>query len=228
MGETLDIGLSQSGGDRATHHERRPGRDPRAAPHNPRYQRTAVLLPAVIQDGEHEVACQVLNISASGALVRVPDGAAPADQFTMRIEPHQTFRAQVVRKGQGDQWGVAFFDNPRLVQMVIDQILSDSDRNRDLRRFPRRRVMLAGSFYLGDQFTQCRIHNLSVGGAFLNAPVRLCPGHGVGLRIDRFGTMPARVVWFSSRGMGMAFADEPAVILDRIGHLLPPPPRSSL
>ena len=204
------------------------GRAPREAPRHPRYRRTAVLMPAVIRDGACETACQVLNISASGALIRVPAGAVPEMSFTIQIEHHQPFQAEVVRRGHDDQWGIAFFDSPRQVQAIIGQILDDQDSNRDQRLFPRRLVMLAGSFYLGDQFVQCRIRNLSVGGAFLKAPVHLGPGHRIGLRIDRFGTMPAAVVWLSRRGMGASFLEESAVILDRIGHLLPPPPRSSL
>ena len=202
-------------------------RAPRTSPRNPRFRRTAVLLPAVIRNRAGDIACQVLNISASGALIRIPSGAEPANAFAFRIERHPDLYAEVVRN-HGDQFGIAFIDRHGQVQAIIDRLLSDTASNRDLRRFPRRLVLLSGSFYLGDQLVPFSVHNLSAGGAFLAAPARLGRGHEIRLRVDRFGTMPAAVVWSSRAGMGASFWDEPTAVLDRIGHLLPPTPRDNL
>ena len=81
--------------------------------------------------------------------------------------------------------------------------------------------MLGASFYVGDQFIQGKVCNISAGGLCLRADTLPEPGQTMELNLGRFGTMAVHVVWANDEAMGARFLDPAPDVIKRIGHLLP-------
>ena len=164
--------------------------------------------------------CDVLNISAGGALIRCEQGLPIDGPFEITIADYPPLTAQIVRTHQ-DNHGIAFDGDAKEIANLVDEILLDAPHHRDKRSFPRRLVLLAASFYLGDEFVKCKVQNISAGGFFAKSDK--CPEAGTTIEFNlaRFGTMPVRVIWANEKGMGGVFLETSAQIIQRIGHLLP-------
>ena len=185
-----------------------------------RYARSAVFLQANVASGGQVTDCDVLNISAGGALIRCEQGLPIDGPFGITIADYPPLTAQIVRTHQ-DNHGIAFDGDAKEIANLVDEILLDAPHHRDKRSFPRRLVLLAASFYLGDEFVKCKVQNISAGGFFAKSDK--CPEAGTTIEFNlaRFGTMPVRVIWANEKGMGGVFLETSAQIIQRIGHLLP-------
>ena len=167
---------------------------------------------------------QVLNISTSGALVRIEQRFAPEDVFTISIDGSEPLRAVLMRHNNGNH-GIAFREDPARIDQIIDDLLSSKGGGRELRVHPRRLVLLGGSFYLDGHRVICSIQNLSLGGMFVRSDEVVPLGMAFEIDIARFGTMRARPVRIDPSGMGCVFLSEPDEVVRVIGHLLPDPKR---
>jgi len=185
-----------------------------------KYRRSAVYLPAVIKSGGKTIVCDVLNISAGGALIRTAQSTPIEGEFVIEIEGVEQLKAEVVRSHRHNH-GIAFHEDPKKVGEMVAELLAAAPHTKEKRVFPRRLVLLAVSFYVGDQFVQGKIHNLSAGGVHVRADVLPEVGESMELNLSRFGVMRVRVVWTSESAMGACFLDTSREIMDRIGHLLP-------
>jgi hypothetical protein len=188
-----------------------------------RYNRSAVFAPAVIRADDETYECDVLNVSAGGALIRTRRPFSYSGTFAICIAGLEELRAQLVRTHENNH-GIAFEEDPGYTAGIVKELLMNPAYSRDHRSHPRRLVFLAGSFYLGGHYVRCKIQNLSVGGLFVRSEAIADPGEEIELTIARFGVMPVRVVWSNEHGMGCHFLDPPAEIIARIGHLLPASP----
>ncbi len=185
-----------------------------------RFKRCAVFLRATINVDNQPYDCEVLNISAGGALIRVSGTPEFDGEFTINMEGFPPLSAEVVRTHQNNH-GIAFREDPKKVAEMVAELLASSPHAREQRRFPRRLVLLAASFYVGDRFVQAKVHNLSAGGAYIKADTLPDPGQTIDLNLARFGIMRVRVVWTDEGAMGVNFVDPTSEIIKRIGHLLP-------
>jgi hypothetical protein len=165
--------------------------------------------------------CEILNISAGGAKIRVA-GTAPAkgERHKLRIDRIGEFRASVAWV-DGDLVGLAFQEDPRRVAMIIQNDLDEVVNPRDRRRFVRCSVLWSGVLHSGRGQADCIIVNISASGAkvrllqpFRNeAPVRL--------KIHRFGEYACDVMWQTDEAIGVRFVDDPRKIAEVIGEILP-------
>ena len=187
-----------------------------------RYARSAVFLHASIAAGDKHYACDVLNISAGGALIRCEDDLPTDAPFEIRIADYPALSAQVVRSKEKNH-GIAFEGDAAGIARLVDEILLDAPHQRDKRSFPRRLVLLAASYYLGDEFVKCKVQNISAGGFFAKTEKPPEAGSTIEFNLARFGTMPVRVIWSNEKGMGGVFLETSSQIINRIGHLLPGP-----
>lgn len=185
-----------------------------------KYKRCAVFLRATINIASETFDCEVLNISAGGALIRVSGNPKLEGKFVINIEEFPPLEAEVVRTHQNNH-GIAFRENPERVGEIVAEMLASSPHSREKRRYPRRLVLLAASFYVGDRFVQAKVHNLSAGGALVKADILPDPGQTIDLKLARFGTMRVRVIWTKDGSMGVNFIDATTDVMKRIGHLLP-------
>ncbi|MDP6953348.1 MAG: PilZ domain-containing protein, partial [Alphaproteobacteria bacterium] len=113
-----------------------------------RFERIDTYIAAdLVADGtEHP--CFVVNISAGGALVHCGGPFPSASELFLRIADFAPLPAQHVRANRGCH-GLSFLSDPREVQSLVQRITSEPGLSRDRRLQARRRVLLAGSFYLG-------------------------------------------------------------------------------
>ena len=85
---------------------------PGAAPKNRhRYKRSSVFCAGKIIFDDGVIDCDVLNISAGGAQIRVVGDLEPPDSFSLRIEGFDEFNCEVVRRA-GSKYGLAFHEPP--------------------------------------------------------------------------------------------------------------------
>ena len=184
-----------------------------------RFERVDTYVPASLLADGIEHSCFVINISAGGALVH-RDGPFPdSGPLSLKIADFAPLPAQLVRTNR-DNHGLSFLADPSEVEGLVQRIVSEPGISRDRRLQARRRVLLAGSFYLGTSFVQARVGNLSAGGAYLASDTPAEPGSELDLQLARFGELPVRVAWADSKGMGVAFAARPDAIAARLGNLL--------
>lgn len=198
-----------------------PKSDGDAMPHEAqKYKRTAVFLSATVNTDGQAIPCDVLNISAGGALIRTHDAAVIEGPFTIQIQDCEPLKAEVVRS-QDDKYGITFQETPKKVAALLEDMLLASPHSREQRNHPRRLVLLGASFYVGDQFVQGKVNNISAGGLCMKAQPLPEPGQTIELNLGRFGTMSVQVVWADDEAMGARFTDPVTQVLERIGHLLP-------
>jgi hypothetical protein len=192
-----------------------------AMPHDKqKYRRTAVFLPAKVDMAGQTVTCDILNISAGGALIRTRDKAEIDGAITIELQDQEPLKADVVRR-QDDKYGIAFQEDPKKVGALVEALLEASPHSREKRSHPRRLVLLGASFYIGDQFVQGKVNNLSAGGLRMQADTLPEPGQTIELNLGRFGTMSVYVIWADDQAMGARFLDPVTEVIKRIGHLLP-------
>ncbi|MDH3242732.1 MAG: PilZ domain-containing protein [Alphaproteobacteria bacterium] len=65
--------------------------------------------------------------------------------------------------------------------------------DREKRQHPRFEIPLEGTIHTGNDDVPCRIRNLSVGGALIEAETSLRPGHLFDIEVPEIGTMSARM-----------------------------------
>jgi hypothetical protein len=185
-----------------------------------RYRRSSVFCAAKMLFDDREIDCDILNVSAGGAQIRVHGDEEPPTDFLLRIEGFGEFQAETVRRA-GDKYGVAFKEEPDEVERVVDDIISHPERTNDIRRYPRRMVLLSGALYVDNRPVECRVLDVSAGGARLRVDQDFEHESRMPLMIYRFGEFPTEVVWQQDTDLGVTFIEDPDEIERIIGHILP-------
>jgi len=194
---------------------------PGATPKNRhRFKRSSVFCAGKIMFGGGVIDCDVLNISAGGAQIRVIGDDVPPDAFSLRIEGFDEFSCEVVRRA-GSKYGLAFHASPEQVEKVVEDIIDHPEKTNEVRKFPRRLVLLSGAVYVENRAVDCRILDISVGGARLRTERKFDHDKRFPLMIYRFGEFPVQVAWEEDTDLGIAFVDDAEEIQRIIGHILP-------
>lgn len=194
---------------------------PGATPKNRhRFKRSSVFCAGKIIYGDYVIDCDVLNISAGGAQIRVIGDEDPPDAFRLRIEGFDEFDCDVVRRADR-KIGLTFKAPPEQVEKLVDEIIGHPEKTNEVRKFPRRLVLLSGAVYVENRAVDCRILDISVGGARLKTERKFDHDARFPLMIYRFGEFPVEVAWEEDTELGIAFVDDPDEIQRIIGHILP-------
>lgn len=184
-----------------------------------RFERIDTYVPATLLGDGAEQPCFVINISAGGAMVH-RDGPFPdAAALSLKIADFAPLPVQLVRTNRNNH-GLSFLADTGEIEGIVRRIASEPGISQDRRAQGRRRVLLAGSFYLGTSFVKARVTNLSAGGVHLATPTPAEVGSELDLQLAKFGDLPVRVAWADREGMGVAFAAHPDHIAERLGGLL--------
>jgi hypothetical protein len=97
-------------------------------------------------------------------------------------------------------------------------VLTDDER----RKHKRKPVLWSARIEARDEIVPCIILDLSLGGAKLKGQAASARTRDrVMLVIDRFGAIPAEVVWSRSGHMGLRFTERPESVSHIIGAALP-------
>ena len=185
-----------------------------------RYKRSSVFCAGKIVFEDETIDCDVLNLSASGAQIRVLGEAEPPERFVLRIDGFGKFDCEVVRRA-GEKYGVAFVDNPETVEKIVEDIINNPDKTNEIRAHPRRLVLLSGAVYVENRPVECRVLDVSAGGARIRVDHRFDHDSRLALMIYRFGEFPVEVAWEKDIDLGIMFIDDPSEIERIIGHILP-------
>lgn len=92
----------------------------------------------------------------------------------------------------------------------------ESTAAHDQRAYERRTVLVAARIHDGEEWHECRIVNISLGGAKLRTGRRIDPGATVLLDIERFGRFSGTVVWRHSEELGITFTHNPDEVADMV------------
>ena len=180
---------------------------------HPRYQ---TLCPGKLYAGDRVVDCDVLNLSIGGAKIRLAEPVETASQVRLRIERVGEFSGRVAWQ-DGATLGIEFHDQLREIARIVEDILSE-DVSRDERRgHPRTSVLRSGRLLYQGQSTDCRILNISLGGARIRLDKPFSGGPEVILKIDRFSQVLGSVIWQDGEHLGIEFLGETEHIVQVLG-----------
>jgi len=184
------------------------------------HQRSAVLCPAKIQAGSRQFDCEILNFSAGGAKIRVfrPFDYDPAVSLT--IEDFGTYPCDIVWQ-DGEHLGLRFPESVREQTERVQEELRTFENPKDRRRFTRNSVLWMGRIIAGDHVVDCKVLNISVGGAKVVVSDAFEHGEPVTLHIDRFGEFEGEIVWQSGKKRGIKFLEDPQIVAQKLGDALP-------
>lgn len=185
--------------------------------------RCSVYVQAKLSADDSTQDCEILNISAGGAKVRLPEAVVLGAEVALTIEGHGTFAAKVAWS-DGGHMGLQFLgDRERAARLVWD-LVENPEVNKGERRFTRRSVLWSGELRTGGRGLPCRVQNISAFGA----KIRLLEPHAaklskVSLRVERYGEFLGEVVWQDGPILGISFDDDPEDVAQIFGNALEPP-----
>ncbi len=185
-----------------------------------RHPRTGVLCPAKLASGGQAWDCEILDISAGGAKVRLPKPLDPAAEFSLTIGSHGTFPVRV-RWQNGPYLGVAFLCDLETSTRLVKDVIENPATSREQREHPRTAVLWTGRLHAGAQGADCRVLNISATGAKIHLLEPIPPAPIVSLRIERFGEFPGDVIWREGEFLGIKFRDDPEDIVQIFGSAVP-------
>ncbi len=89
------------------------------------------------------------------------------------------------------------------------------------RQFKRAAVLWQATLDCGDAPLDCQVFNVSAGGAKLRLHEPITHRSVVKLQGQRFGALPARIIWQQDDWVGLSFMDQPAKVADAMSTVLP-------
>ena len=185
-----------------------------------RHPRTAVFCPGELASAEQAWDCEILDISAGGAKIRLATPLDPAAELSLTIGSHGTLPVQVMWQN-GQYLGVAFLCDLETSTQLVRDVVENPGTSREQRDSPRTAVLWTGRLHAGAQGADCRVLNISAAGAKIHLLEPLPPAPMVSLRIDRFGEFPGDVIWREEDLLGIRFRDDPEDIIQIFGSAVP-------
>lgn len=88
------------------------------------------------------------------------------------------------------------------------------------RQFKRTAVLWKATLDCGEAPLDCQVYNFSAGGAKLRMSEPITRRSVVQLQGNRFGALPARIIWQQDDWVGLSFLDEPTKVADNMGSVL--------
>lgn len=166
-----------------------------------------------------ERACELLNISAGGAMVRIEGESPVGDDFVLDLPEVGEFPARAAWR-HNSFIGLAFLERVDDVEEIVRAISAIAQAAEEKRRFRRVSVLWRGRLYAAGKTHEVRVLNVSPGGAKLRGPA-LPENTAVILTVDRAGDVPARVVWCEREQIGLRFLDSSQEVCEIFRDLLP-------
>lgn len=166
-----------------------------------------------------ERACELLNISAGGAMVKIEGECPDGEGFVLDLPAVGEFQTRAAWR-HNSFVGLAFAERIDDVEEIVRAISAMAEAAEEKRRFRRTSVLWRGRLYAAGKTHEVRVLNVSPGGAKLRGPT-LPENAAVILTVDRAGEVPARVVWCERELIGLRFLDSAQEICEIFRDLLP-------
>jgi hypothetical protein len=184
-----------------------------------KYRRRLIFCPGVIDLGDRRLECQILEVSATGAKVRVGQDIDTEATIVLRSEIGD-FGGDVVWRSD-NYAGVRFEVAPERVAELVEAFLARPAHPQERRRHPRNIVLWAGRLTTDDQGCECVVLNVSLGGVKVVVKEDFPELAPILLTIERFGSFSGKVIWRIGEELGIQVDDAPETIARRIGPSLP-------
>jgi hypothetical protein len=187
-----------------------------------RFIRRSILLAATLRDDEGAVECDLIDLSAGGAKVRVAVPYPLGAQVLLTIGDEHGFYSKVAWR-DGDFLGLRFIEPPDSVAAAIPDILKQNSDSRERRRQVRSSVLWSAEIYGGLRHSKCEILNISASGAKLHTAGQFPSGTEIAIRSVRFGEFRAEVIWQDKEAgtLGVRFLENDERIAEFIQRSLP-------
>lgn len=185
-----------------------------------RQPRRLVLYPGKFRCGDHVGDCEVVDLSATGAKIRLEEDFECTSPIRLTFDIGE-FNGDVMWQNE-DFVGISFHEDPKQVAQVIERYFYRPAHPTDRRKFVRASVMWTAKLRLRKQTIDCVVLNISEDGAKIrleSIPDDISP---VTLHIDRIGDLPGEVVWQEGTMMGISFHESPSLVSERIQPALAP------
>ena len=197
--------------DREEQHESREGQE---------HPRALVLYPGTLRVGGWSVACEVVNISVEGANVRATQVLDLVPLLILSIAPHGEFECDVTWQ-DGEILGLTFREQGPKTRRLYEALLQDSEGAEGARDTTRVQVLWSGKLRSKEMSSDCRIVNVSLGGAKAQVSSPSYILSPVTLVIERFGEFNCEIVWREGDYLGLRFLDDRQTIEATIGRAVP-------
>ncbi|MFQ6017532.1 MAG: PilZ domain-containing protein [Kiloniellaceae bacterium] len=184
------------------------------------HARAQVLCVGKIRLDDRVIECDIVNISAEGAKIHASEAVGELSRLTLQVDPFGDFACDVIWQ-DGAFLGVLFLEESTKILQLDADLLKDPEKKAGSRETTRVLVLWSGRLYSGNKDVECRILNISMGGAKIHVTAASGFVSPVTLRIDRFGEFSCEIVWQDGEYMGLNFLDEPQKIGEIIGRSLP-------
>jgi hypothetical protein len=192
-------------------------RDLRAGQEHPR---TLVFCAGALRVGDWIVACEIVNISVEGANVRATQVLEPVSLVTLSVDPCGDFECDVTWQ-DGETLGLTFREQGPRTQELYETLLQDPEGANGARDATRVQVLWSGQLRSKETSNDCRIVNVSLGGAKAHVSNPSDIISPVTLAIDRFGEFSCEIVWREGNYLGLKFLDVPQTIEETVGQAVP-------
>jgi hypothetical protein len=192
-------------------------RDLRAGQEHPR---TLVFCAGALRVGDWIVACEIVNISVEGANVRATQVLEPVSLVTLSVDPCGDFECDVTWQ-DGETLGLTFREQGPRTQELYETLLQDPEGANGARDATRVQVLWSGQLRSKETSNDCRIVNVSLGGAKAHVSNPSDIISPVTLAIDRFGEFSCEIVWREGNYLGLKFLDDPQTIEETVGQAVP-------
>ena len=189
-----------------------------------RHPRRLVLYPGTVRCSDSVGDCEVVDLSATGAKVRLEEEFECTSPITLSFDIGE-FEGEVVWQNE-EFVGIKFDAKPNEVASAIEAYFY-RPTHQDRREFVRTSVMWAAKLHIKTQTVNCVVLNISPDGAKIrleSIPDEISPAT---LHVDRIGDLPGEVVWQEGAMIGISFRDSPSVVAQRIEPALEASPDAS-
>lgn len=190
-----------------------------------RHPRRLVLYPGTVRCSDSVGDCEVVDLSATGAKVRLEEEFECTSPITLSFDIGE-FEGEVVWQNE-EFVGIKFDAKPNEVASAIEAYFYRPTHSKDRREFVRTSVMWAAKLHIKTQTINCVVLNISSDGAKIrleSIPDEISPAT---LHVDRIGDLPGEVVWQEGAMIGISFRDSPSVVAQRIKPALEASPDAS-
>lgn len=183
-------------------------------------QQITLMQPARMHTAEGILDCELIQLSRTGAKLRLEGGLPVSQQVFLSIRDFGQLACRI-EAGEGDILDVSFSGDPQVQDAIFQDFLDRFGDEEGRRRFLRRSVLWPGAVEANGKRHDCTILNMSLGGAKIAVNEDLGLSGSVVLSADRFEGLLATIVWTSGRMIGLQFKDAPGQIAEVLGELLP-------
>lgn len=164
--------------------------------------------------------CAIMNVSDGGARIRMEAASEIAGRGTLQIPDHAGVLVEIIWQ-EDDIVGLRFAEDSAVIAAFVAALDLAPPSPLELRRHQRCSVLWPARVYSAGREVSATILNLSASGAKVQLRDQAILTERVTLFCDRFGDLPARLVWRNKDEIGVEFLDPPELISQVLGDTLP-------